>query len=71
MAYLFPAGSEAVLADDASPHVVGYDGQVYLNKLHDRNTVTVKRADNSTCTAAFSFVAKRGEQSVVGPITCQ
>ena len=66
-----PAGSEVKLAGDEGPHVVGYDGQVYLNKLAKDNSVSVKIATGGTCNAAFAYALARGQQTVIGPVTCQ
>ncbi len=65
------AGSELTLTGDTTPYVVGYDGQVFIRKLGDQNSVTIKFADGATCNAAFVYKQARGEQSVIGPVTCQ
>jgi outer membrane usher protein len=65
------AGSELTLAGDPTPYLVGYDGQVFIKKLGDQNKVTIKFAEGGTCNAAFNYKLKRGEQSVIGPVTCQ
>ncbi len=65
------AGSELTLTGDAAPYVVGYDGQVFLKKLGPNNSVTVKLADGGSCTAAFAYVFKRGQQSSIGPFRCE
>lgn len=66
-----PAGSEVTLPGDKAPRVVGYDGQIYLNNLAEQNTATIQLVDGSACSASFSYQFKKGEQSVVGPVTCQ
>ena len=68
---VLPPGSEVMLAGDATPHVIGYDGQVYLNKLKSQNEVTIKLAQGGSCRASFAYVATPGTQSVVGPVICQ
>lgn len=66
-----PAGSEVSLPGDKAPHVVGYDGQIYLNNLAAKNTVTIKLVDGASCSASFDYVFKKGEQSAIGPVVCQ
>jgi outer membrane usher protein len=64
-----PESSEVYLEGAAEPFLVGYDGQVYLTGVKDRNAITVKTTD-SECRANFDFKAEGDTQVAIGPLTC-
>jgi outer membrane usher protein len=64
-----PVGARG-MTEGGEPFVVGYDGQAYVKDLNAANTVTVT-LPNGTCRAAFSYVPKAGEQTVISPVVCE
>lgn len=67
----FPeAGATATLKGAAEPHVIGYDGKVYLKELTDQNELTITSAAGD-CRASFPMPKAKSIQTVIGPITCQ
>ena len=64
------AGASAMLAGNpASATFVGYDGEVYLDVLDDRNTLQVSTADGR-CQVAFDYPATSAPIPRIGPLTC-
>ena len=53
----------------ASATFVGYDGEVYLDVLDDRNTLQVSTADGR-CQVAFDYPATSAPIPRIGPLTC-
>ena len=64
-----PPGTMVTLEGQAEPVPMGYDGEVYLTDLADKNTI---RADvnGQACSASFDYKEDDSVQVVIGPITC-
>jgi len=64
-----PPGTMVTLEGQAEPVPMGYDGEVYLTDLADKNTI---RADvnGQDCSASFDYKEDDSTQVVIGPITC-
>lgn len=67
---LLKEGTEVLLNDQTDSFVVGYEGQVYLTGLNERNEL-VTASTNSSCRIAFDYTKNMASQSVIGPMTCQ
>jgi outer membrane usher protein len=61
--------SEVLLDGAAEPFLMGYDGEVYVTGLGEKNSITVKRSKGD-CVATFDYQGDGSEQSVIGPVTC-
>lgn len=64
-----PAGSIGRTADGGE-FVVGYDGQAFIKNLASANRVTIEFVDG-TCSAAFAFTPRPGEQVLISPVECR
>ena len=65
-------GSEARLAGQdaaAAPAIIGYDGELYIEGLSDRNQVRVS-AETGDCTVDFALPAEAGTIPRIGPLRC-
>ena len=55
-------GSEVTIEGHEEPFVVGYDGDAFVQGLHDRNVAIVTTPDHAVCRATFDYRAAKGEQ---------
>jgi len=66
---VIPAGTSGHL-EGGEDFVVGYDGQAYIGKLTDSNTVRIDLSGEA-CVASFYFTPRPGEQVLISPVVCQ
>jgi outer membrane usher protein len=64
-----PAGTGGHL-EGGEDFVIGYDGQAYIGKLTDSNTVRIELSGEG-CVARFYFTPRPGEQVLISPVVCQ
>lgn len=64
-----PVGSIATINNEDSPYFVGWDGELYLERLQSTNTVTLKNG-KFTCVISFNFAAKPNDIPILGPYVC-
>ena len=64
-----PAGARGRI-DGGDEFVVGYDGQAFIRDLRDTNRASIETAGGS-CSAAFSFAARPGEQVQIASVACR
>ena len=55
-------GSEVTIEGHEEPFVVGYDGDAFVQGLHDRNVAIVTTPDHAVCRATFDYRAAKSEQ---------
>ncbi len=67
---VIPVGSYVTAAGGQGAYV-GWDGQVYLEGLADKNDLLVRIAGSGTCRASFKLDAKIDQIAQVGPLVCQ
>ena len=54
---------------DVAP--VGYDGEVYVTDLDDKNGFQVLLPDGSSCAIAFPYQHVAGDLPIIGPLRCE
>ena len=54
---------------DVAP--VGYDGEVYVTDLDDKNGFQVLLPDGSSCAIAFPYKHVAGDLPIIGPLRCE
>jgi len=64
-----PVGSPVRL-EGGDETVVGYDGQVYVRGLSERNVLTVDLGKAGRCTARFAYDRAGPAQPQLGPVPC-
>ncbi|GGW61744.1 fimbria/pilus outer membrane usher protein [Alishewanella tabrizica] len=64
-----PVGSIATINNENTPFFVGWDGELYLERLQSTNTVILKNG-KLTCVISFNFAAKPNDIPVLGPFVC-
>ncbi len=64
-----PAGARGRI-DGGDEFFVGYDGQAFIRNLGEANRARIEILEGS-CSAAFGFAARPGEQVQVGPVACR
>ena len=65
-----PVGTAVTLANAATPYVVGYDGETFVEHLAAHNTARAMLPNGTPCHAAFDYRPKTGSQVHIGPVTC-
>lgn len=55
---------------DGGEFIVGYDGRAFIEGLKGDNEAEIT-LEGGSCKARFAFNRKAGEQTVIGPVTCQ
>jgi|CXWL01.1.fsa_nt_gi outer membrane usher protein len=66
---VLPPGTQ-VLREGQEPEIVGYDGEVFLRNLSQRNKVTIMLSPSESCTAEFEYQDGEFEQPRIGPVKC-
>lgn len=68
-----PLGSQVRLITNTEvpSTVVGFDGEVYLDTLDERNVLEVTTPDDGVCTARFDYTKQGDEIPLIGPFICQ
>ncbi|MDP5458059.1 fimbria/pilus outer membrane usher protein [Alishewanella sp. SMS8] len=64
-----PVGSIATINNEDSPYFVGWDGELYLERLQSTNTVTLKNGKYS-CVISFNYEVIQNDIPVLGPYVC-
>ncbi len=64
-----PLSTEIFLEGNAEPFVMGYDGEVYVTALSERNTLLVMLASGA-CKVEFDYTGNAQEQEFIGPLKC-
>lgn len=64
-----PVGATASLNGEQGDNFVGWDGELYLEKLKDNNTL-ILTWDDKQCVAEFPYIKKSEDVPVIGPLTC-
>ncbi|KOO57811.1 hypothetical protein WH43_11900 [Rheinheimera sp. KL1] len=64
-----PVGTTVMLNNEEVPYFVGWDGELYLEKLQKTNTVTLKNGKFS-CVVEFNFDVIPDDIPVLGPFVC-
>ncbi|RYG36870.1 MAG: fimbrial biogenesis outer membrane usher protein [Burkholderiales bacterium] len=65
-----PAGSVVELAGARETFAVGYDGLAFLERLQQRNRITVALPDGSSCEASFEYAPSAGDQVRINGVVC-
>ncbi|WP_213608030.1 fimbria/pilus outer membrane usher protein [Pseudoalteromonas sp.] len=65
-----PVGTVASLNGEQGDNFVGWDGELYLEKLQDNNTLILKW-DDKQCTLEFPYVKESEDIPIIGPLLCQ
>ncbi|MGP5546991.1 fimbria/pilus outer membrane usher protein [Psychrobacter alimentarius] len=68
-----PLGSQVRLITNTEvpSTVVGFDGEVYLDTLDERNVLEVTTPDDGVCTVRFDYTKQGDEIPLIGPFICQ
>lgn len=66
-----PLGSMVTLDATGATSPIGYDGEVFVEDLAARNTLTVVRPDGATCAVDLMLAAKLGDIPRLGPFACR
>jgi outer membrane usher protein len=64
-------GASGKLKPDATPFVVGYDGQTLVENLTPTNRATLTLADGSSCVATFNYTPQPGKQVNIPDAICK
>ena len=56
---------------EASSAVVGFDGEVYLDTLHEHNVLEVTAPSGDVCKVSFDYQKQGDGIPLIGPLTCQ
>ncbi|MDV2440156.1 fimbria/pilus outer membrane usher protein [Acinetobacter gerneri] len=64
------AGYNAVL-NQSSASTIGYDGEVFMQGLQAKNTLTVDLLDAGQCEIHFDYDEKHSSTQKIGPFICQ
>lgn len=67
-----PLGSQVRLVTNTEvpSTVVGFDGEVYLDTLDERNVLEVTTPEDGVCTVRFDYIKQGDEIPLIGPFTC-
>jgi len=68
-----PLGSQVRLITntEAPSTVVGFDGEVYLDTLDEKNVLEVITPSSERCTVSFDYFKQGDEIPLIGPFICQ
>ena len=68
-----PLGSQVrQLSNEEVPStVIGFDGEVYLDTLDERNVLEVTTPSGDICTVSFDYSKQGDEIPLIGPFICQ
>lgn len=64
-----PLSTEVLFEGSAEPLVMGYDGEVYVTGLTEKNILTVN-LPNGACKVEFAYTGSAQTQEFIGPLTC-
>ncbi|WP_372943496.1 FimD/PapC C-terminal domain-containing protein, partial [Shewanella sp.] len=64
-----PVGALATLNGEQNGEFVGWDGELYLEKLLDNNTLTLVW-DGKQCVLEFAYSKQEDDIPVIGPLVC-
>lgn len=64
-----PVSTEIVLDGNPEPFVMGYDGEVYLTGLLERNSISVN-LPTGICKVEFAYSGNSKSQEFIGPLKC-
>jgi outer membrane usher protein len=64
-----PLSTEIVLEGNPEPLVMGYDGEVYVTGLAEKNVLTVN-LPGAPCKVEFEYTGSAQAQEFIGPLTC-
>lgn len=64
-------GGSGKLKPDATPFVIGYDGQTLVENLTPINHATLTLADGSSCVATFKYTPEPGKQVNIPDAICK
>jgi outer membrane usher protein len=64
-----PVGALATLNGEQNGDFVGWDGELYLEKLQDNNTLTLIW-DGKQCVLEFAYSKQEDDIPVIGPLVC-
>jgi outer membrane usher protein len=66
---VLPVGSTITVKGQGEPFLVGFDGQVYVSGLAERNEFE-STVNSVACYGSFEFNPAKDEQQTIGPVKC-